>query len=52
MFRSLRAITEDGFVLHLPEDDYMSSRNMWEVYYIVLYTYVHLLVLTSIYRFN
>jgi hypothetical protein len=38
------------FVMHLPEDGYMSGRNMWEVYRvynILSYTYVHLLVLIS-----
>ena len=39
-----------SFVMHLPEDGHMSGQNMYEVYYvynILSYTFVHLLVLAT-----
>jgi hypothetical protein len=39
-----------SFAVHLPEDGYMSDRNMWEVYSVystLSYAYVHMLVLMS-----
>jgi hypothetical protein len=38
------------FVMHLPEDGHMSRRNLYEIYSvydILSYTYVHLLILIS-----